>query len=260
MDNIKDNTNFRKVVVAFGVILTIFVAVKTIAEFKAMSYIGKSSPATNVITVSGKGEVLATPDIAVLTFGVTEEAPTVGVAQKKATDKMNASIDYIKKAGVDEKDIKTVSYNIYPRYDYVGSGRYSGGKQVLAAYVVSQMIEIKVRKLTDAGKLLSGIGDFGATSISGLTFTQDNQDQLIREARDKAIQDARGQAKFLAKSLGVHLGDVTSFYESGNSGPIYYAKEAMSAGMGGAESAPVPQIPSGENKIVSNVTITYEIK
>lgn len=252
-----DNTNVRKVVIVLGVVLILFTAAKTIAELKTISFIGRTTPATNVITVSGKGEVLATPDIATFSFGVTEEASTVEIAQKNATEKMNTILDYVKKSGVDEKDVKTTSYNIYPRYDYLSSGMY-GGKQVLAAYVVSQTIEVKVRKLTDSGKLLSGVGEFGATNVSGLTFTQDKQDALVREARDKAIADARDQAKVLAKSLGVDLGDITSFYESGNNpGPIYYAK---SAGMGGGDISSAPQIPTGENKIISNVTITYEIK
>lgn len=254
-----DNTNVRKMVIVLGVVLILFTVAKTIAELKTISFMGRTTPATNVITVSGKGEVLATPDIATFSFGVTEEASTVEIAQKNATDKMNTILDYVKKSGVDEKDIKTTSYNIYPRYDYLSSGMY-GGKQVLAAYVVSQTIEVKVRKLTDSGKLLSGVGEFGATNVSGLTFTQDNQDALVREARDKAIADARDQAKVLAKSLGVSLGDITSFYESGNNpGPIYYAKSAA-MGMGGGDTAPTPQVPTGENKIVSNVTITYEIK
>ncbi|MDO8579550.1 MAG: SIMPL domain-containing protein [bacterium] len=259
-----ENTNLRKVGVILGVVLVIFVAAKTLAEFKAMSYIGKTTPVTNVISVSGKGEILATPDIATFSFGVTEEAQTVEVAQKSATEKMNVILEYVKTSGVSEKDVKTTSYNIYPRYEYraisASTPYYGGGKQVLVAYVVSQTIEVKVRKLTDAGKLLSGIGEFGATDVSGLTFTQDKQDALVREARDKAIQDARNQAKALAKSLGVRLGDIISFSDNqGYPGPIYYAKSA-SMGMGGGESAPVPDIPAGENKIVSNVTITYEIK
>src|SRR3989344_2168770 len=209
-----DNTNLRKVGVVLGVVLVIFVVAKTLSEFKAMPYIGKTTPTTNVITVSGKGEVLATPDIATFSFGVTEEAQTVESAQKNATEKMNAILDYIKKDGVSEKDVKTTLYNIYPRYEYratsAGAPYYGSGKQVLAAYVVSQKIEVKVRKLTDAGKFLSGIGEFGATDVSGLTFTRDDQDKLVREARDKAIQNARGEAKALAKSIGVRLGDINS--------------------------------------------------
>ncbi len=247
----------KKVAVVLGAILIIFVAVKIVSEFKAISYIGKPaiSQSVNVITVSGKGEVLATPDIANISFGVSEESLVVSDAQKKATDKTNAILAFLKKNGVEDKDVKTTSYNIYPRYEYA----QMSGKQNLAAYVVSQNVQIKVRKIEDAGKLLAGLATAGATDISGLSFTNDKRDDLVRDAREKAIKDAREQAEVLARSLGVDLGSITSFYEaySGDPRPMYMsAKVSSMDSFGGA----IPQIPAGENTITSNVTITYEIR
>jgi uncharacterized protein YggE len=248
------------VLFTLGVLLVVFLAVKIVGEVKTVSHIGKVPGATNSITVSGKGEILATPDIATFSFSVTEEAPAVPDAQKNASEKTKAILAYLKKKGVDDKDVKTLSYNIYPRYEYTGATYYNSGKQILAAYVVSQTVEVKVRALEDAGSLLSGIGEFGATNISGLSFSVDKQDEVSREARDKAIQDAREQAEVLAKSLDVKLGDIISFSENPYyPGPIYYAKD-MAMGMGGGGEQTAPQLPSGESKIVSNVTITYEIR
>ena len=258
MENLNTNPVVRKSAVALLIILIAFTAVKTISELKSMSYIGKGETVQNVINVTGKGEVLTTPDIATFSFTVSEENLVVSNAQKAATDKMAKILEYVKTSGVEEKDVKTVAYDIYPRYDYVG-GNYSS-KQVLAGYVVSQTIQVKVRKMEDAGKLLSGIGEFGATNVSGLTFTVDSQDELAREARDKAIADAREQAEKLARSLGVKLGSITSFYESTpyQPSPLYYSRDmAMSSAMVENQAA---TIPGGESKITSNVTITYEIK
>lgn len=261
MENLSNNPRFKNTVLTLMVILIAFVAIKIIRETKEISNVGKPQNVQNMITVSGKGEVLATPDIASFSFTVSEEAPAVSDAQKKATEKMNAIVDYVKKNSVADKDIKTTSYNIYPRYDYQNSTYNTPGKQVLAAYVVSQTIEVKVRKMESAGTLLTGIGEFGATNVSGLSFSVDKQDEIAREARDKAIVDAREQAKKLAAALGVRLGSITSFYESNPYQPMYYAKDVMMSaraeGMGGSIA---PQLPSGENKITSNVTITYEIK
>lgn len=266
MENLLNRPAIRNLFIALLALLVAFMAAKTIGELKSMKYIGAGIGATNAITVSGLGEVLSTPDIATFSFTVTEEGAAVPDAQKKATDKMNAILAYVKKAGVSDKDVKTLSYNIYPRYEYHATPNvapyYGGGKQVLAAYVVSQSIEIKVRKLEEAGKLLSGIGEYGATDVSGLNFSVDKLTDVQRQARDKAISDAREQANILARSLGVSLGRIVNFSESGSGYPmpIYYAKDARVTNqtMGAAESA--PSVPSGQNKIVSNVTITYEIK
>lgn len=257
--DITNNAGVRKIVIALLSILFIFVAVKTVTELRSMSYIGKPTNVPSAITVNGKGEVVVTPDIATFSFTVSEEAASVAEAQKSATEKMNSILAYLKKSSVEDKDVKTTGYNIYPRYDYVGGTYYSSGKQVLAAYVVSQSIEIKVRKLEDAGSLLSGIGEYGATNVSGLSFSVDDQDSVMREARDKAIADAREQAEKLAKSLGVKLGSITGFYENGPVYPMYYAKDAA-MGMGGAMNQSAPQLPTGESKITSNVSVTYEIR
>ena len=64
----------------------------------------------------------------------------------------------------------------------------------------------------------------------------------------------------LAKDLGVKIKTVVSFYES-NSGsgvyPMMYEKAMSSVSYARDEAV---SLPAGENKITSNVTITYEIK
>lgn len=261
MDQLNTNPLFKKVTIGLLSILIIFVAVKTIHEISAISHIGKIDQVPNSINVSGKGEITTTPDIATFSFTVTEQAPAVSDAQSKATAKMNAILAYIKKSDVKDTDVKTLSYNISPRYEYQNTTYSLQSKQILVGYEVSQTIELKVRKLADAGLLLTGIGEFGATNVSGLSFSVDKQEDLARQARDKAILNAQTEAKKLADALGVKLGSITSFYESApyQPYPIYYAKDMMMASVS-SERITSPQIPTGENKITSNVTITYEIK
>ena len=133
------------------------------------------------------------------------------------------------------------------------------GSQTLRGYQVTQTLEVKVRDTNKAGELLSGVGSKGASQVSSLSFTTDNPDAIQAEARTKAIADAKSKADELAKELGVSIVRVVGFNENGNY-PIYYAK-TMSAGMGAADSAaPAPELPVGQNKITSNVSVTYEIR
>lgn len=256
---------FKKALVIVAVLLSLYLLVISIKEIKSIAYVGRDVPTQNTITVSGTGDAVAVPDIATFTFGVTQEAADVATAQKNATNKINAAIDFVKQNGVADKDIKTTSYNITPVYDYANgvcnAYQCSPSKQTLRGYEVSQMIEVKVRKTEDAGKLLSGIGAQGVTNISGLNFGVDKEETVKAQARQLAIDDAKSKADTLAKQLGVHLVRIVNFNESGNV-PIYYDKMAMGMGGGVAQSAsvPTPSIPSGEQKITSNVTITYEIR
>lgn len=254
----------RQAFVVAAWLLVAFLAVQTLAGLTGLRYIGAGMQATNTINVSGHGEALAVPDIATFYFSVVSEKPTVAAAQADATAKANAVTAYLKSAGVDEKDIQTSDYAINPQYDYIQqactNGYCPGGKQVLRGYEVRQSTTVKVRDTAKAGDLLAGVGSKGATELSGLNFTFDNPDAAQDEARNKAIADAKQKADVLAKQLGVSLVRVVSFNESGNPGPIYYAK-GMAVGMGGDSTAPAaPEISVGQNKVIDDVSITYEIR
>ncbi len=258
----------RKVVLVGAVFLAIFIGVKALAELQGLRYIGAGLPATNTISVSGYGEALGVPDIATFSFSITSLKPTVAAAQEEVTTKVNAITQFLKDSGVDEKDIKTSDYSVYPQYDYTQSVCSNGicppGRQVLRGYEVRQTTSIKVRDTEKAGDLLSGVGSKGATEVSGLNFTFDDPDAIQKEARDEAIADAKDKADELAKQLGVRLVRVVSYGDSGNyPGPMPYYRSDVAYGMGGVANetkAVAPDISIGENKVVSNVTITYEIR
>jgi uncharacterized protein YggE len=244
-----------------GIMLAVFLAVLSIKEVKSIGYVGKEFPATNAITVSGKGEAVSIPNIATFSFTVSENAKTVKEAQDKATEKINNALKAVKAGGVAEKDIKTLSYSINPHYEYNQPACTSfgcpGGKQVLTGYDVVQTIEVKVRDLTKAGSLFDTIGTAGIQTVNGLTFSIDDIDSVKALARADAITKAKAKAKIISKDLGVRLVRITNYYEQ----TYPYAREAA---MGGdvmtLKASVAPQIPTGEQKITSTVSITYEIR
>ena len=244
--------------------LATFLAVKTVGEIKAYRFIGGGVPVSNTITVSGEGEVFSVPDVASFSFSIVEEKPTVEEAQKEATQKINVALKLVRQAGVEDRDIKTTAYNVYPRYEFIRESCVFGvpcppGKRELTGYEVSQTISIKVRDTDKAGKILADVGAAGVSNISGLNFTIDDEEALKQEARKAAIDNAKKKAKQLAKDLGVKLIRVVSFSELG-----VQPRPLRTFDMAVAEFASVPtaapEIPVGENKIISNISITYEIR
>ncbi len=246
-------------VIAVG-LLALFLLAKSINEFKTYSVIGRDVANNNTITVSGTGEAVDIPDIATFSYSVTSESMSIAEAQDQSTKATKAIGDFLSKNGVAEKDIKTIGYNLYPRYEYQGATYYNQGKRVLAGYVVTQTNEVKVRKLADAGKLIGGLGELGATDVSNVNFTFDDEEKLKTRARNSAVSQAKTNAEDIARSLGVTLGRVVNFSESTGGWPMPFSYRAANQDMKLETGGAAPEITPGENKVTTNVTITYELK
>ncbi len=253
----------RKITGVFGIMAIIALGAYTYYTLKQAQYLYQG-PTT--ISVTGVGEVFATPDIATFSFTVEAKETDASVAQSKSADTMNAVLAYLKEAGVDEKDVKTENYNLTPQYEYsqvicTQWGCPPQREPKLIGYQVSQTVAVKVRDTSKAGEIISNVGEKGAMNVSGLSFTIDDEEAIKTEAREKAIADAKVKADVLAKNLGVRIVRMNGYWEETGGYPEAY-------GMGGnmkfaADSAApsiAPELPMGENKMKIQVNLSYEIK
>jgi uncharacterized protein YggE len=232
--------------------------------FLNMQMVKNSYPMPTNISVNGEGEASAIPNVGQFSFSVAADGKTAAEAQEKSGTKINEILAYLKEQGVEEKDVKTRDYNLSPRYKYnerpCAFNSYCPPSEPVAdGFDVSQTVEVKVRDTAKSGDLISGVGDKGATNMSGLAFTVDDTSAVKAEARTKAIADAKMKTEKIAADLGVEIVRITSFYEmEGYYSPEpYMAKEmAMSedADFGGAN------IPVGENTTKVQVSISYEVR
>jgi uncharacterized protein YggE len=212
---------------------------------------------SDVITVSGTGTVTAKPDVAVADLSITVERQTANTAQDEASAKSNAVVDYLKKAGIKDEDIRTSGYNIYPQYDYLD------GRTSIRGYQVVQSIEVKIRDLDKANAILDGVVNAGVNQVNNFRFEIDDPESLKDQARKEAIADARQKAEQLEDDLGVRLGRVVSFSEDTAGWPIPFYDRAAVGGFGGGGDGMktvAPALPQGENEIVVSVTVTYQIR
>ena len=260
---ILQNALVSKLAAAFLLVATVLVGAQAI---KALNNLDTPPPLSgNTISVEGTGKVAAVPDIATVSYTISESATTVAEAQDAATKKSNVALALIKDLGIDDKDIKTTSYNVSPQYSYQGpcySGLCPPYESRITGYTVSQTVDVKIRDLDQTGGVLAALGDSGVSNLYGPNFVIDDEDELRAEARAEAIREARAKAKILAKNLNVRLVRVVSFFE--NSGPVYpypYGIRSEAFGMGGDSiAAKAPDVPAGENEIAVSVSITYEIR
>lgn len=252
-------TKLTKTLLAFLFIVSVFFVILSVNEIRQGTYIGQAEDVQNTISVSGSGETTAIPNSARFTVGVNNEAETVEEAQSQSTESVNEIINYLEEAGVSEENIKTLSYNVSPRYEYIEQqvGQPSGERQ-LAGYEVSQRLEVTVEDTDQAGELLSGVGSRGADNVSSLQFVVDDEESVQREARVNAIADARENAEALADALGVSLDRVVGYNEQGGVSPVYRTEQAAVADDASGGNA-APELPTGENRIETQVEVIYKI-
>lgn len=203
------------------------------------------------LNVSGTGRVTLVPDIATINIGVRTESEKVTDALDGNTAQANAISNVLQDLGVEEKDIQTSNFNVYPteRYDPMTGqveGRY---------FVVENTVNVTVRNLSSLGEVLSAVVEAGANTIYGINFNVDDRNAAIAEARQLAIADAQAKAQTIAEAAGVQLGELINInvYEGG--GPIAYYD-----GLGGALAEASVPIAAGTLTISMECNLTYEIK
>ncbi len=251
--NWSDNPTFAFILVIMSMFLFAWMLVGIRNDLRQYFYIGKAAQDINSITISGDGKVVEVPDIAQINLGLDTEKKTVEEAQAENTKTMNSFMAKLKSMGVDEKDIKTDSYNVYPVYDYTDAR----GRQ-LKGYSVSQSLGVKIRDLEKVSPIVALAGQEGLNQVGSLNFTIDDPESIKVRARELALQNAKEKAQALADVLGVRLGRIMSFSES-SSEPGYpaYTKMYAMEGIGGASEA--PDLAAGSQEIQVTATIEYEI-
>jgi uncharacterized protein YggE len=210
-------------------------------------------PTANAISVIGIGRANVPPDIAVLMLGVESLAPTLAEATADAARRMSAVLARIKASGVADADISTASYSVDPRLAPPDPARRDEPPRIVG-YHVSNVAQVKVRKIPDAGPILDAAVTAGANTVRGIRFTLADPSAAQAEARKNAVADALAKTRQLAAAANVKLGDILSIRETGAAGPPPTPVRAMAMR---AEATP---IEPGQLEIVVMIELRQAIQ
>lgn len=252
----------------FAVLVAAYLVVLIITQIKSWGTLGSENQPQPTITVNGMGEVYATPDVAELRANIVGESKDRADSASKQAEVKDKVLAVMQEFNINQKDYKTEYISTNPKYEWKAEPQIycisypcpqPGGKNVVTGYTTEESLVIKVRNIDDAGKIYDALVKAGAQNVSGPNMMINDQDALQAEARKMAIDDAKAKVNQLAKDLGVRKVKIVNFSEGGNYPvPMYAGGDAVFSTK--AESAPSTNISTGQNKITSNVTITYEIR
>jgi len=221
----------------------------------AIKWGGSLVPA-RTITVSASAQTTVSPDLATISFSeVTIGADPVKIEADNAT-LMNGAISFVKKQGIVSNDIATTDYNLSPNYSY----NEKTGRTAIVSYTITETETIKIRDFTKIAPILSGLTDLGVNQVSQVSFSVEDPDSHLADARKQAFTKAELKAKQMAAANGIKLGKVMGFSESTNNVgplPIYNVMAMSSKAIGGAVA---PTIESGTQQLTDQVSVTYEIQ
>ncbi len=205
------------------------------------------------IEISGEGSVLATPDFARVTLGVTTTGKDAGAAMALNAKAVNNLIATLKSEGVAPADIQTSSLSISPTF--ANPTNASSAPPAITGYNVGNMVTVTARDLSRLGTLLDNAVGSGANAMVGIAFGQNDPSALLDKARPLAIADARRKAEIYAAAAGAKLGRLMELTEQGGSQPLPFPRRMYATA---SSAAPTP-VEAGQDKLTVSVTARYEL-
>jgi uncharacterized protein YggE len=205
------------------------------------------------ISVQGTGKIAGTPDTLTISFGVAVTEDSVTAAVASAAESADAVMAALVSAGVADDDIQTSNYSIYPQYDY------RNDTQELVGYQVNNTVTAKVRDLDAAGAIIDDVAAAGgdAVIVSGVSFSIEDNEELVEAARGAAWDDANTKAEQLAELSGVTLGSPISIVETFSSPPVPIAFNEASLS---AVADTVTPIAPGTQQVAVTLSVEYAIE
>ena len=212
------------------------------------------------LTVMGKATVSAVPDEYVFTPRYEERGTDQTAIRAKVTETGNNVVAALRERGVQDAMMKA---DVSVSQDYVipVTGQSNTANEYVAVYTLTV-------KLNDVELAKNVLDVFKATAVVGdvtpqITFSDEKQRELERQARKQALDDARTQAEDMSSSLGLHLRGVESVGEPTWGGWPYAvtsSSEERSVAPFSGMSIATPELLGGEQEVSYQIEVTYRMR
>ena len=167
--------------------------------------------APRTITVRGRSEIVYPPDHVTVHAAVIAKADDARVAQKRAHEQAAAILAFLREAGVAPDDLATDRTDLREIQD--PSDDDCPRQTPTSHFEASVGVRFKLRDLQRYDDVLSGITQFGVNRVYGVTSESSLRTAKAKEARIAAVVAAKDKAGYLAKELGLSLGQPITVQE-----------------------------------------------
>ena len=152
----------------------------------------RSHQSNGTITVSGEHTLYVDPDQAVVSIGIVTNDKELEVAQNKNQQLSSQVVQSLINNGVQQQDIQTSSYQVFPQYNF------EDGKQTFTGYEVRQVFKVTVKSIENVGTIIDDAIKSGANRVENIQFVQSNPIETYQQALALAYQEAYQKALTLS--------------------------------------------------------------
>ncbi|MDB2685996.1 SIMPL domain-containing protein [Mariniblastus sp.] len=234
------------------------------------------------ISVTGDAEIKVKPDQALFSFSIQGREKTLDEAVATNDKAIAKVVQFLRTAGVEDKDVRTEVVRIQPIYRPLQRGkipiqiRPQGNLNFNPApnaapvapvkdedplkpigYEARRGISVTVTNLANLEKIYTGLLKNGVNEVGGISFETTELRKYRDEARLKAVRAAREKATALAGELGVKLAGVQQISESNWRSPSPFQNSvslAPTVMMGGSNGNSFSQ---GVIDITASVSVVF---
>ncbi|HLU51433.1 MAG TPA: SIMPL domain-containing protein [Flavobacteriaceae bacterium] len=220
------------------ILLTVFLTLPIMSQEKIQP----------VISVTGEGIVKIVPDQVIINLTIENTGDDLIKVKAENDKSVDAVIKQLKQSGIADKDIQTKRVDMGKNYDY-NTKQYQ--------FRATQSITVLLRNLDKYESLVSNLLTHGLNRIDGIQFGSSKMDELMSEARVKAVQNAKKKAEEYAGALAQKVGKAVQIQEPGQgyNPPILRMAKMETAYDGGGQQTLAP----GEMEVSVQVIVVFEL-
>ena len=225
-----------------------------------------------MLNVTAEGVSRRAPDLALFSAGVVTQGATASEAFASNSAQMTRVVDALKRAGVAQRDIQTAGISLQPRYSdpqreaelqarlnrqpYVPPAEPVQPR--IIGYDARNSVQVRVRRMDAFGRIIDALVAAGANQVDGPSFTVNEPDAALDEARTMAMGRARQRAELYARAAGLRVARIISITEGGGYYPVQNIVVTAQAVGASAPPPPPPPTPVQPGELALGVTVSVQ--
>jgi uncharacterized protein YggE len=223
---------YKYAVASLSLFLLLGVAVPTLAEDK---------PST--IEITGRAAVMALPTTVTISFAVETDSPKAQAAVRDNAERTERVLAALRKVSDKDAKLRTTGFALSPVYEKT---------ERVIGYRVRNTVVLESKDLDKTGSFIDDAAEAGVSRIGNLSFSNDKEEDLRKEAGLEALKRAMRDAEALAKAAGMTIKRILKITYDSREHPTIVMREA-------APAAARTPIAVGEIPVQVEVHVTFEV-